>query len=97
METKIATALASGDAVEAAEALARESKELIALLAHSLGTEKSREVVLFALSDLHISAGRLTAQHAIAVLEATAKVEGIVGVTSRFAKARLILQLKRPS
>jgi hypothetical protein len=74
-----------------------ESEELIALLAHSLGTEKSREVVLSALSALHVSAGRLTAQQANAVLEVTAKVEGIVGVTSRFAKARLILQLKRPS
>jgi hypothetical protein len=72
-----------------------ESEELVALLAHSLGTEKSREVVHSALSGLRVSAGRLDAEQAHAVLEVTAKVEGIVGVTSRFAKARLILQLKR--
>ncbi|HTA89365.1 MAG TPA: hypothetical protein VK745_07315 [Polyangiaceae bacterium] len=74
-----------------------ESEELVALLAQSLGTEKSREVVHSALSDLRITPGRLTAGQANAVLEITAKIEGIVGVTSRFAKARLILQLKRES
>jgi hypothetical protein len=72
-----------------------ESAELVAVLAHSIGTEKSREVILSAMSKLRISEGRLNAEQAHAVLELTAKAEGIVGVTSRFAKARLILQLKR--
>ena len=72
-----------------------KSEELAALLAHSLGTEKSREVVSVALSRLGIPAGNLDANQARAVLDLTAKAEGIVGVTARFAMARLILRFKQ--
>ncbi|HEY4102767.1 MAG TPA: hypothetical protein VGM44_02715 [Polyangiaceae bacterium] len=72
-----------------------ESDALAALLAHSIGTEKSREVVQLALAQLGISTRNLSAEQAHAVLECCAKMDGIVGVTARFAKARLILRLKK--
>jgi hypothetical protein len=71
-----------------------DSGELVSLLAKSLGTEKSREVVSAALSGLGFAAGTLDLHQAQQVLDLTAQTEGIVGVTSRFAKARLMLRFK---
>ena len=71
-----------------------DSGELVSLLAKSLGTEKSREVVSAALSELALAAGILDMDQAQRVLDLTAQSEGIVGVTSRFAKARLMLRFK---
>jgi hypothetical protein len=47
------------------------------------------------LAQLGISTRDLNAEQAQAVLEFCAKLDGIVGVTARFAKARLILRLKK--
>jgi len=71
-----------------------DSGELIALLANSLGTEKSREVVGVSLSQLGFRAGTLDAQQARQVLDLMAESEGIVGVASRFAQSRLSLRFK---
>ena len=72
-----------------------ESEELVELLAHSIGTEKSREVVSAALSELGLHAGTLDVHQAQQVLDLTAQSGGIVGVSSRFAKARLIFRFNR--
>jgi hypothetical protein len=71
-----------------------QSAELVALLAQTLGTEKSREVLGSALKALGIAGETLNQEHALAVLETLAKAQGIVGVVARFAKARVILRFE---
>jgi hypothetical protein len=90
-----ARSLAPVESAPASAASQIEPDELAALLAHSIGTEKSKEVVRTALSALGLAGGGLNADQAHAILEAIAKTDGIVGVTARFAKARLLLRLKR--
>ena len=71
--------------------------EAAALLEHTLGSEKSSEVVASAMQSLGISDGRLVREKAVAVLEVIAKGQGIAGVVGRFAKARLILKFDVPT
>lgn len=68
-----------------------ELRELVALLAPTLGTEKSEELVGAAMLMLGFPRGPIERRQALAILELSAKAEGIVGIASRFAKARLIL------
>ena len=68
-----------------------DPKELEALLAHTLGEEKSRTVVEAAMAKLGMRPGPLQRSQVLAILALTAKGHGIVSVASRFAKARLIL------
>jgi hypothetical protein len=76
-----------------AETVRMTTAEVAALLSHTLGTAKSEEVVAAALSQLGVTAGALDLHQALAVLEHLAGHPGLVGVASRFAKARLILRL----
>jgi len=70
--------------------------DIAALLEHTLGSEKSVEVVASAMQSLGIPDGRLVREQAVGVLEVIAKAQGIVGVVGRFAKARLILRFDVP-
>jgi hypothetical protein len=68
--------------------------ELTALLASSLGEEKSDEVVLESLRALHFPEDRFTLEQALGVLERLAASEDLVGVAARFAKAHLLMRAK---
>ncbi|HVY49259.1 MAG TPA: hypothetical protein VHB21_25385 [Minicystis sp.] len=68
--------------------------ELVALIASTIGEEKAQESIAFALRLKGITDDRLTQEQALAVFEVLASHEGIVGVTARFAKARLVLRYK---
>lgn len=68
-----------------------ERKQIVGLLAPTLGDEKSEEVVLAAVTRRQLPEETLDQQQALAVLEDLAAQHGLVGVTARFAKARLIL------
>jgi hypothetical protein len=68
-----------------------ERHSLVALLAPTLGQEKAEEVVLGSLRLLGLPEDSLDQRQALAMLEQLAAVPGLVGVTARFAKARVIL------
>jgi hypothetical protein len=71
------------------------SKEIAVLLAASLGTEKSVEVVNATMARLSIAPGAIGMSQAQAILNLISKSPGIVGVAARFAKARLFLRPKQ--
>jgi hypothetical protein len=64
---------------------------LTALLAPTVGHERSAEVVLETIHRMGYPTDRLTLQQGLDVLEHLAHLEGLVGVAARFAKARLIM------
>jgi hypothetical protein len=68
-----------------------EPSAIALLLAQTLGTEKSRQIVDAAVITIGATNGPLEEEQALAVLDVLAKAPGIVGIASRFAKARLIL------
>jgi hypothetical protein len=70
--------------------------ELTALLASSLGEEKAKEVVEEALRKLGALHDTFPLSQGVAALDELARSEGLVGVTARFAKARLLLRASKP-
>lgn len=66
--------------------------ELAALLAPTLGQEKSDDMVLETLQKLKLPLDAMSTADGLAVLEELAKSSGIVGIASRFAKARLLMR-----
>jgi hypothetical protein len=70
-------------------------EQLAELLAPSLGQEKSLEVLTGALDRLGAPRTGIDMSQALQVLEGLATEPGLVGVASRFAKARLILLFTR--
>ncbi len=66
--------------------------ELVSLLAPTIGQEKASESIAFAVRLKGINEDKLTQEQALAVFEILSQNEGIVGVTARFAKARLVLR-----
>jgi hypothetical protein len=66
--------------------------DLIALLASSMGNEKAEELVREAARGRTVVAGAIAQPDALGVLEELARQPGLVGVTARFAKARLALR-----
>ena|SRR5579859_895773 len=73
-----------------------DRKQIVNLLAPTLGDEKSEEVVVAALSRRQLPLDTLDQKQALIVLEDLAAQHGLVGVTARFAKARLILLFPPP-
>ena len=69
-----------------------DPRVLIDLFVSTLGEEKSAETVRAAMRHQGFDEAELTRDQALSVLEALATVPGIVGVTARFAKARVILK-----
>jgi hypothetical protein len=69
-----------------------ERVEILHLIAPALGAEKARDAIEQAAArrGVDVSTG-LSHNGAIAVLDEMTKVEGIVGVVARFAKARFLL------
>ena len=66
--------------------------ELVELLAPALGETKATDVVRQAALDLRIPNGQLTHQQALSVLDKVAYAPGLVGISARFVKSRLILK-----
>lgn len=66
-------------------------KELVALLAPTLGVEKGAEVISTAASRLGYAGDDFDRAQALAVMDALAVGEDLVGIVAQFAKARLIL------
>ena len=66
--------------------------DLMHLIVPALGTEKARDAIEHAAARRGVDmAGGLTYNSALTVLDEMTKVEGIVGVVARFAKARFLL------
>ena len=65
---------------------------LVGLLASTLGQEKSEEAIAAAMRKLGLFGLTLDRAQALLVLEDLALSPGLVGVTARFAKARLLLR-----
>jgi hypothetical protein len=65
-------------------------EELAQLLSQNLGVEKATELVVRAAGELAIT-GSMSNEQCLAVLEQIAQVPGLVGITARFAKGRMIL------
>jgi hypothetical protein len=68
------------------------AEEIASLLASAMGTEKAMEVVLGAARRLAITPERIDKERAMALLDQLAGQPGIVGLSARFTKARLILR-----
>ena len=65
---------------------------LVELLAPALGEATATDVVRRASLELRIPDGTLTHKQALAVLDKVAYVPGLVGISARFVKSRLILR-----
>ncbi|MFO0659050.1 MAG: hypothetical protein U0165_04370 [Polyangiaceae bacterium] len=79
----------SAPAEAAQEGVSRE--EIAAIFAPTLGEEKARDLIARFAEKQHFGA-RGSVDQALGILEALALEPGIVGVTARFGKARLILR-----
>lgn len=67
---------------------------LVELLAPSLGEDAAQEVVERACEASGLTSMELTRDEALRVLEVVAEQPGLVGITARFAKSRVLLQAK---
>lgn len=67
-------------------------KDLMRMLAASVGDAKGEEVVKATLARLSLTESEVTRDEALEVLEILAKEAGVIGVTARFAKARMLLK-----
>jgi hypothetical protein len=70
-------------------------REIVPMLAHAVGQEKSHEAILAGVRRLGLPEDRLDRDQAGTLFEDLAQQGGLVGVTARFAKARLILAFGR--
>ncbi|MEZ4221356.1 MAG: hypothetical protein R3B13_10565 [Polyangiaceae bacterium] len=65
---------------------------LAELLAPALGDVKAKDVIQAAAEQLHLEHGPLTRDQALALLDHIALGPGLVGISARFVKSRLILR-----
>ncbi len=70
-------------------------EELVGVIGASVGDEKAREVLLEAARGLGLDPRAMTRQEALALLESLAHTPGIIGVSSRFGRSRLLLKWAR--
>jgi hypothetical protein len=66
-------------------------KELLALLAPSVGEDKAHDAIVHAAKTLSMSVTELTREQAVQVLDLMANSVGLLGVAARFGKARFLL------
>jgi len=65
-------------------------KRVVDLLSPALGTEKSTELVVGAARELKLNANHLTLARTLEILMALAVAPGVIGVSARFARTRLL-------
>jgi hypothetical protein len=70
-------------------------QELTALLAQNIGREQSAQAIRNCATRLSLPEGPLDQHQATLLLEELARQKGLVGISARFAKARLILRIGR--
>ncbi len=68
-----------------------DAERLAALFENAVGAEKAKTTVLEALERLALPTKGLTADQALLVLDTIAIFPGIIGVTARFARVRIML------
>jgi hypothetical protein len=68
--------------------------DLAQLLARTIGEEKALEEVVSAARQAHVDSDPVTLPEALLIFEQLAAREGLVGVTARFAKARLVFKFR---
>lgn len=71
--------------------LLRTQADLAALLSPSIGVEKAASIVATAAAGLGYGQ-QLTQQQSLELLETIAAESGIVGISARFAKSRVLLR-----
>jgi hypothetical protein len=64
---------------------------LIAALSKAVGEDKARAAVMQAATELGYLGPELSRDAALSILETVAEAGGLVGVTARFARTRLLL------
>src|SRR4051794_39413115 len=64
-------------------------QEIVALLAPTLGLEKSEEVVVGAMRGLGLPLDAVEQDDVFAILDILGRVAGLIGVAARFARGRL--------
>lgn len=69
--------------------------DLVGVLGGSIGDDKARRLVLDTLADMELDTRGFTRADALTVLDKLSETPGIVGVASRFARSRLMLQWAR--
>lgn len=67
-------------------------RQIVHLLSPALGAEKAEDAVSSACDAVGLWSRELTEDQALRVLEHIAKTPGLVGITARFAKTRMLLQ-----
>lgn len=72
---------------------------IVGLLSPALSREQSQELVTRAAAGLNITANQLELEQALRVIDVLGEAEGLVGVSARFARARLVHRdaIQRPS
>ena len=76
-----------------AEVVQRQTRaDLVELLSSSIGYEKAGEAVLDGCRQVGHSGDEVLREDALKILETIAKTPGIVGITARFAKTRVLLK-----
>lgn len=73
------------------ESSLHNKSELASLLSHNIGVEKANELVDVAARELRCG-DELTVAQALEILEHIAAQPGIVGISARFAKSRVLLR-----
>jgi hypothetical protein len=72
------------------QAAALTSSSIVELLAAALGREQSEDLVSKAAARLGLTSSKLQLEEALSIVDALSEEPGIVGVSARFARARLV-------
>jgi hypothetical protein len=72
------------------------ARELVALLAPTLGQERSREAILGAAEELGLAGETFAWEEALSVLDRLARGTGILALAARFARDRLANHVEAP-
>src|SRR5260221_8577993 len=72
-------------------------ERVVELIAPALGKEKSEELILSSARNLGYSTDALDLERTLEILSELGSQPGIVGVSARFAKSRILSPRKKPS
>jgi hypothetical protein len=72
-------------------------RELADLLASALGKQKAEECVESTADSLGLKNAEVSIDDALRILEHLAQSPGLLGITARFAKSKVLLRWSKPS